>query len=139
VNKFTKLVATPQFIVLVLLLTLPVCAVQLLIRNAIPVLFPAWAMRSKDEPRGFVMMGQRLVTMAGNLLVLAVAMIPAAIVFLPSLWIAYNFFAGNAAFVAVATMPAVAVLLTEVWFGLKALGAQFEKIDISNESDMSAP
>jgi len=139
VHKFTKFVATPQFIVAVLLLTLPVCAVQLLIRNAIPVLFPAWAMRSKDEPRGFVMMGQRIVTMAGNLLVLGVAMIPAAIVFLPSLWIAFKFFAGSPALVAVATMPAVGVLLAEVWFGVKALGAQFEQIDISNESDMSAP
>jgi hypothetical protein len=138
-NNVTKFVATPQFIVAVLLLTLPVCAVQLVIRNAIPVLFPAWAMRSKDEPRGFVMTGQRLVTMAGNLFVLAVALIPAAVVFLPSLWIAFKFFSGNPAFVAVATMPAVAVLLAEVWIGIKALGAQFEKLDISNESDMSAP
>ncbi|HEV7486830.1 MAG TPA: putative ABC exporter domain-containing protein [Thermoanaerobaculia bacterium] len=138
-NKFTRHVATPQFIVAVLLLTIPVCAVQLVIRNAIPVLFPAWAMRSKDEPRGFVMMGQRIVTLAGNLFVLAVALIPAAVVFLPSLWLAFQFFSGNPAFVAVATMPAVAVLLAEVWMGIKALGAQFEKLDITNESDMSAP
>jgi hypothetical protein len=135
-NTFTRFVATPQFIVTVLLLTLPVCAVQLLIRNAIPVLFPAWAMRSKDEPRGFVATGQRLVTLAGNLIVLVVALIPAAIVFLPSLWIAHRFFAGNAAFVAIATMPAVAVLAAEVWFGVKALGAQFEMLDVSNETDV---
>jgi len=138
-NKLTKFIATPQFIVAVLLLTIPICAVQLVIRNSIPVLFPAWAMRSKDEPRGFVAMGQRIVTLAGNLIVLAVALIPAAIVFLPSIWLAFKFFAGNPAFVAVATMPAVAVLLTEVWMGIKALGAQFEKLDITNESDMSAP
>jgi hypothetical protein len=139
VNRLTKFVATPQFIVAVLLLTLPVCAVQLVIRNSIPVLFPAWAMRSKDEPRGFVMMGQRLVTMAGNIFVLAIALVPAAVVFLPSLLIAHKFFAGNPAFVGVATMPAVALLLAEAWIGIKALGAQFEKLDITNESDMSAP
>ncbi len=138
-SKVAQFVATPQFIVAVLLLTLPVCAVQLLIRNAVPVLFPAWAMRSKDEPRGFVAMGQRLVTLAGNLIVLVAALIPAAIVFLPSLWIAFKFFSGNPAFVAVATMPAVGVIVAEVWFGVRALGAQFETIDISNESDMSAP
>lgn len=138
-NKFTKYLATPQFIVAVLLLTIPVCAVQLVIRNAIPVLFPAWAMRSKDEPRGFVMMGQRIITLAGNLVVLVIALIPAAIVFLPSVWLAFQFFSGNPAFVAVATMPAVAVLLAEVWMGIKALGAQFEQLDITNESDMSAP
>jgi hypothetical protein len=129
---------TPQLIVTVLLLTLPICAVQLLIRNAVPVLFPAWAMRSKDAPRGFVMTGQRLITLAGNLLVLAVSLIPAAVVFLPSLWVAYRYFAGNAAFVGIAAMPAVAVIATEVWFGVKALGAQFDLIDISNESDVLA-
>jgi hypothetical protein len=138
-TRVTKFVATPQFIVTVLLLTIPVCAVQLVIRNAIPVLFPAWAMRAKDEPRGFVTMGQRLVTMAANIFVLGVALIPAAVVFLPSLWLAFHFFAGNPAFVAVAAMPAVAVLLAEVWIGIKALGAQFERLDITNESDMSAP
>jgi ABC-2 type transport system permease protein len=135
-GKLMTHVATPQFIVATLLLTLPVCAVQLLIRNAMPVLFPAWAMRSKDEPRGFVMMGQRLVMLAGNILVLGASLLPAAIVFLPSLWLAYKFFAGNPAFVAVATMPAVGVLVAEVWFGVRALGAQFESIDISNETDV---
>jgi len=136
-SKFAQIVATPQFIVAVLLLTLPVCAVQLLIRNAVPVLFPAWAVRSKDEPRGFVMTGQRLVTLAGNLLVLGVALIPAAVVFLPSLWVAYRYFGGNAAFVGIAAMPAVAIIVTEVWFGVKALGAQFDVIDVSNETDVS--
>lgn len=136
VTKLTSFVATPQFIVTVLLLTIPVCAVQLLIRNAMPVLFPAWAMRSKDEPRGFVMTGQRLVMLAGNLLVLTVALIPPAIVFLPSLWVAFRFFAGNPAFVGVATMPAVGVIVAEVWLGVRALGAQFEVIDVSNETDI---
>lgn len=135
-SRLAQIVATPQFIVAVLLLTLPICAVQLLIRNAVPVVFPAWAMRSKEEPRGFVMTGQRLVTLAGNILVLTVSLIPAAIVFLPSLWVAHRYFAGNAAFVAIATMPAVAVIVTEVWFGVKALGAQFDLIDVSNETDV---
>ena len=135
-SKFAQIVATPQFIVTVLLLTLPICAVQLLIRNAVPVLFPAWAMRSKDEPRGFVASGQRLVTLAGNLLVLAVCLIPAAIVFLPSLWLAHTYFGGSAAFVGIAAMPAVAIIATEVWFGVKALGAQFDVLDVSNETDV---
>jgi ABC-2 type transport system permease protein len=137
-NAFSRSAATPQFIVAMLLLTLPVCAVQLLIRNAVPVLFPAWATRSKDEPRGFVMTGQRLVLLAGNLLVLGIALIPAALVFLPSLWVAFHYFEGHPAFVAVATMPAVGVLVAEIWFGVKALGAQFELIDVSNETDVVA-
>ena len=133
-----RFAGTPQFIVTILLLTLPVCAIQLIIRNAVPVLFPGWAVRSKEEPRGFVMTGQRLVTLAGNLLVLVVALVPAAIVFLPSLWVAHKFFADNPVFVAVATMPAVGVLVAEAWLGVKALGAQFENIDVSNEMDVMA-
>jgi ABC-2 type transport system permease protein len=135
-TKLVRHVATPQFIVAVLLLTLPVCAVQLLIRNAVPILFPAWAIRSKDEPRGFVMTGTRLITFAGNIFVLVVALIPAAIVFVPSLWLAFHFFSGNPAFVAVATMPAVGVLAAEIWFGVRALGAYFETLDVSNEVDV---
>jgi ABC-2 type transport system permease protein len=135
-NPWLRMAGTPQFIVTVLLLTIPVCAIQLLIRNAGPVLFPGWVLRSKDEPRGFVMTGQRLVALAGNIVILAVALIPAAIVFAPSLWLAYKFFSGNAAFVAVATMPAVAVLVAEFWLGVKALGAQFENLDVSNEMDV---
>jgi hypothetical protein len=33
----------------------------------------------------------------------------------------------------VATVPAVAVICAEVWFMLRFLGAQFEKIDVTNE------
>ena len=137
-SRYVQMAGTPQFIVTVLLLTLPICAIQLLIRNAVPVLFPGWAVRSKDEPRGFVMTGQRVVTLAANLLVLVIALIPAAIVFAPSLWIAYKFFAGSPALVAVATMPAIAVLAAELWYGVKALGAQFETIDVSAEMDVMA-
>ena len=135
---YIRFAGTPQFIVALLLLTIPVCAIQLIIRNAIPVLFPAWAVRSKDEPRGFVAIGQRLVTLAGNLFVLVVALVPAAIVFAPSLWLAYRFFSGNPAFVAVATMPAVGVLVLEAWFGVRALGAQFDELDVSSEMDVMA-
>ena len=67
-----------------------------------------------------------------------VALVPAAIVFLPSLWVAHKFFADNPVFVAVATMPAVGVLVAEAWLGVKALGAQFENIDVSNEMDVMA-
>ncbi|HEY0370797.1 MAG TPA: putative ABC exporter domain-containing protein, partial [Thermoanaerobaculia bacterium] len=64
-----KFLATPQFIVIALLLATPVCAAQLLIRNTVPILLPGWAMRAADEPRGFIVMGQRLVMLVGNLVV----------------------------------------------------------------------
>jgi len=135
-GKLANFLATPQFIVTVLILTLPVCAVLLLIRNAMPLYFPAWTIRPADDPRSFVTIGQRIVVLLANLLGLGIAMIPAALVFLPSLWIAWKFFSGNAIFVAVATFPAAGVIVAEVWLGIKALGARFDAMDVSNEFDI---
>ncbi|MEK6374106.1 MAG: putative ABC exporter domain-containing protein [Acidobacteriota bacterium] len=135
-GRLAQFAGTPQFVVTVLILTLPVCAVLLLIRNAMPLYFPAWTMRPADDPRSFVTIGNRIVVLFANLIALAIALIPAALVFLPSLWIAVKFFSGNAIFVAVATVPAAAVIVFEVWLGVKALGARFDALDVSNEFDI---
>ena len=124
-------IATPEFAIIVLLFAIPICAMQLLIRNAAAVLFPAWTLRSQDDPRGFTVMGQRLVVLAGNLLILTVSLIPPAIVVLIGWLISRSF---NASFaLPFATVPAVALLAGEVWLGIKVLGAQFERIDVTNE------
>ncbi|MGZ8832665.1 MAG: putative ABC exporter domain-containing protein [Thermoanaerobaculia bacterium] len=133
-----RIIASPQLIVAALLFAVPICALQLLIRNAVPVIFPAWATRSKEDPRGFVMFGQRLVVLGGNLLVLAVGLVPAAMVFIPSLWIAFRFFSGSPGLVAVGTLPAIAVIVAEVWFGTQLLGAQFERLDVAADLDTVA-
>src|SRR2546423_86706 len=44
---------TPQFVVTAMLFTIPICAAQLVIRNAVVVLLPGWAVRSAEEQRGF--------------------------------------------------------------------------------------
>jgi hypothetical protein len=132
-NESEKLqrIATPEFAVVVLLFAIPICAMQLLIRNAAAVLFPAWTMRSQDDPRGFTVMGQRLVLLAGNLLVLIVTLIPSAIIVLIGWLVSRNMSASFA--VPFATVPAAALLCGEVWIGIKLLGAQFERIDVTNE------
>ena len=132
-NESAKLqrIATPEFAVIVLLFTIPICAMQLLIRNAAAVLFPAWTMRSQDDPRGFTVMGQRLVLLAGNLLVLTISLIPPGIVVLIGWFVSRSFSASFA--VPFATVPAVALLVGEVWLGIRLLGAQFERIDVTNE------
>ena len=132
-NESVKLqkIASPEFAVVVLLFAVPICAMQLLIRNAAAVLFPAWTLRSQDDPRGFTVMGQRLVLLAGNLLILTVTLIPPAIVVLIGWFISRSFSATIA--VPFATVPAVALLTGEVWLGIKLLGAQFERIDVTNE------
>ncbi|HEY2325687.1 MAG TPA: hypothetical protein VGJ82_22710, partial [Thermoanaerobaculia bacterium] len=124
-------IATPEFAIVVLLFAIPICAMQLLIRNAAAVLFPAWTLRSQDDQRGFAVMGQRVVVLAGNLLILTISLIPPAILVLIGWFVSRSFQANFA--VPFATVPAVALLVAEVWLGIKMLGAQFERIDVTNE------
>ena len=77
--------ASAEFVVITLMLATPVCAAQLLIRNAVPILLPGWALRAPDEQRGFNVMGQRLLMTAGNLLVLLFVLLPAACIMGPGL------------------------------------------------------
>ena len=137
-EKDLQFFGTPQFIVSLLILVLPVCAMLLLIRNAVPLYFPAWVMRPPDEGRSFVSVGQRIVILFANLFALGVTLIPAALVFAPSLFIAMKFFRGSAVFMAVATVPAAVVIVAEVWLGIKMLGTRFDAMDVSNEFDLVA-
>jgi hypothetical protein len=125
--------ASPEFVVIALMLATPVCAAQLLIRNAVPILLPGWAMRAPDEQRGFNVMGQRLLMMAGNLLVLLFLLLPAACIVGPGLLMAKYWFHGSMPVVAFTTVLAAALLFFEVWLGIRFLGRQFEKIDVTNE------
>jgi ABC-2 type transport system permease protein len=130
-----RFLATPEFVVIALLLATPVCAAQLLIRNAVPILLPGWAMRAPDEQRGFIVMGQRLLMMAGNLLILLFVLLPAACIIVPGLLMARFWFGGSMPVVALTTVLATALLFFEVWLGIRFLGRQFEKIDVTNELD----
>ena len=125
-----------RYIIVALLYAIPNCGAQLVVRNAVPLLFPAWTTRSKEDPRGIVMTGQRVVLLTGNLLVLTAALIPAAILFVPAFWLAKHFFEGSNAFLAVVTLPSVALLCVEVWLGIQFLGARLEQLDVSNEMDV---
>jgi ABC-2 type transport system permease protein len=128
-----KQVATAENVVAALLFAIPICAMQLLIRNAVAVLFPGWAVRTADDQRGFAVVGQRLVLLASNLLVLAATLVPAAIVFGIAFVLSHHLFPGSVPVLAVATVPAVAVIAAEFWLGVKFLGSQFEKVDVTNE------
>jgi ABC-2 type transport system permease protein len=133
-----RFLASPEFVVIALLLATPVCAAQLLIRNAVPILLPGWAMRAPDEQRGFIVMGQRLLTLAGNLLVLLFVLLPAACIVVPGLLMAKFWFHDSMPVVALTTVLATALLFFEVWLGIRFLGRQFEKIDVTNELDAVA-
>jgi ABC-2 type transport system permease protein len=129
---------TPEFVVIALLLATPICAAQLMIRNAVPILLPGWAMRAPDEQRGFIMMGQRLLMTLGNLLVLLFVLLPAACIVVPGLLMAKFWFHDSMPMVALTTVLAAGLLFLEVWLGIRFLGRQFEKIDVANELDTVA-
>jgi ABC-2 type transport system permease protein len=124
---------SPEFIVIALLFAIPICAMQLLIRNAVVILLPGWATQAPDESRGFAVFGQRLVILGGNLIVLLVGLLPAAIVFLPTFFIAHKYFQSSPIFLALGTVPSIAVLFAEIWLAIHFLGEQFDQIDVSGE------
>jgi hypothetical protein len=134
-DKRFDLLASAEFIVIALLFAIPICGAQLLIHNAAPVLLPAWAIRSKEDARGFAASGQRVVLFLGNVIVLAVAAAPAALLFLPAWWLSHRYFGGSPAGLAILISPSVALLAVEVWIGTKLLGAQLDRIDVANEID----
>ncbi|MEO6260401.1 MAG: putative ABC exporter domain-containing protein [Thermoanaerobaculia bacterium] len=132
-----RFVATPEFVIAAVLFAVPICAIQLMLRNALPLYFPAWAMQSRDDARGIVTAGQRIIMLAGNVLALSVLLLPPALVFLPMLWVAHHFLPGNPVGLAVATMPAIGVMAVEIWLGIQALGQRFEDFDVWNEFDVA--
>jgi hypothetical protein len=127
--------STPESMVIALLFAIPVCAAQLSIKNAVPVLFPSWAGKSKEEQRGFMAFGQRLLTFILNLVLLGVFLLAPLIVSGAGIWVAKRFAGGGPLLLALATMPAAALLSAEVWMAVKFLGSQFESLDVSTEMD----
>jgi ABC-2 type transport system permease protein len=114
-------------------LALPFCALQLLVPNAVTVVFPAWmqAVGNRSE-HGLDVMGQRIIFIAGQAFIAVVALLPAALaaalLFFGSRWLL------GAPFAAILAAAGVfAVLATEFWFGLRWLGARFEAFDLSSE------
>ncbi len=107
--------------------------IAMLIPNASALLFPAWFQLGKDGPRGFETMGQQMILMFGQLVVLLISLLPAAaafaIVYLLASWMVINaaalFFGGVAA---------AAVLAGEAALGIKMLGSFFERLDLSEEN-----
>ncbi len=125
------ILTSPEFAVAALVFITPLCALQLLIQNAAVVFFPAWGSVTA-EAWSFTMMGQRMLLLAGNLFVLIVALLPAALLFVPSLWLAQRVLSVPVAVLIASTLSA-AIIAGEGVIGLKLVAWQFEKIDIANE------
>ena len=112
---------------------LPVLDLLLLqIPNAAVLLFPSWIQTGKDSPRGIEATGQRLIFVLGQMLVLLVALLPAAAAFVGVLFPLYFAF-GPAAAVPLASVAATVILAVEAGFGVMLLGKLFERFDVTEE------
>ena len=93
--------------------------------------FPAWLPADGERARGIEALGQRLLTLAGALVVLIGGLVPAAIVASLVGFALYGFLGvWRAPF---AGLTAAAGLAMEVVLGVAALGAAFDRMDVSSE------
>ncbi len=112
---------------------LPVLDVLLLlIPNAAVLLFPSWIQTGKDSPRGIEATGQRLIFALGQLLVLLLALLPAAAAF-AGVFFLFRLALGPAAAVPPAAIAATVVVAVEAGFGVMLLGKLFERFDVTEE------
>jgi ABC-2 type transport system permease protein len=108
-------------------------ALQVLMPNAAAVLFPAWVQATRDQTeRGFEVLGQRLIFVAGQLLVTALALLPALLVGV-LVFFMVKVLAGFAIAAAMAVIVMAVLLAYEAWLGIRWLGDRFEDLDISSE------
>jgi hypothetical protein len=106
--------------------------IALLLPNAAALIFPAWVQLGKDTPRGFETMGQQLILMFGQIIVLILALIPAALAGAASGFIAWLLFGKVvAAAVVPGALAAALVLAAESAVGVHLLGKAFEHFDWS--------
>ncbi|MDB6127138.1 MAG: putative transporter, permease protein [Verrucomicrobia bacterium] len=119
---------------LALLPNIPVIvALELFVPNAAALLFPAWVqtMRNRTE-RGIEMLGQRIIFLAGQMLVVVVALVPAALA-AAAMFFATQWLVGPEAAVIIAGLGVWIVLTAEVAGGIWWLGQRFERFDLSAE------
>jgi ABC-2 type transport system permease protein len=109
-----------------------VVALQLLVPNAAAIVFPAWFQATRTVGGGIDLMGQRLIFVFGQAVIIVLALIPAAataaLLIFTTQWIF-----GAVLAVIFATVVVVAVLIAEVWCALWWLGGRFERFDLSLE------
>src|SRR5665213_960034 len=89
---------------------------MLLIPNAAVLLFPSWIQSGKDSPRGIEATGQRLIFAVGQLLVLLLALLPAALAF-AAVYFPLKIAFGPVAPVPFASLAAAVIVAVEAGLG----------------------
>ena len=105
----------------------------LLIPNAAVLLFPSWIQTGKDSARGIEATGQRLIFALGQMLVLVLALVPAALAFAAVFFLLLKLTLAPAAVVPFASLAAAIVVAVEAGFGVMLLGTLFDRFDVTEE------
>ncbi len=107
--------------------------IAMLIPNASVLFFPSWFQLGREGPRGFETTGQQLILIFGQMLVLVVSLLPAALAF-AVLFFGASLVAGHSMGVFLGGVAAAIVLAAEAALGIKLLGGVFERLDLSDEN-----
>jgi hypothetical protein len=105
----------------------------LAIPNAAVLLLPAWFLTDKAAvPSGIEAMGQRILMLFGQLLVLGLGVVPAALAFTLVLLV-LNWLVGWWLAAPLAGLAGAMMLLVEVALAVAIMGRWFENLDVSDE------
>ncbi len=106
--------------------------IAMLIPNAAVLFFPAWFQLGKEAPRGFETTGQQLILMFGQMLALALSLLPPAGAFAVIFFLG-SYLVGAPAGVVLGSVAAALLLAVEAGLAIKLLGDVFERFDLSSE------
>jgi hypothetical protein len=107
-------------------------ALLLLVPNAAVLLFPSWIQTGKDSPRGIETTGQQLIFVLGQMLAMALALLPAAVAFV-GVFLLLRFTLGLSAAVPFASLAATVILAVEAGLGVMLLGKLWQRFDATEE------
>jgi hypothetical protein len=124
----SRLDVPPTYAMAAMLVAPGIICVQLLVQNAIAVMWPSWAMVGSHRARGIDVMGQRLIMMFGMMIVLVIAALPAA---LAAVLVGFAlYWATGAVHILLPAIVASAGLLVESYIGSAAIGKILERTDV---------
>ena len=110
-----------------LIVTPGILATQVVVQNGLAVLFPAWISAGVSRAHGLDVMGQRMLMLAGTLVTVLLAVVPAAL--LGAIAGAAIYFATSVISVLVPAVVAGIVLMAECVLASEALGGVLDRTD----------
>jgi Putative ABC exporter len=103
--------------------------IMVLVQNAAALLFPAWMTLGAERPTGFEATGQRILTFAGTVFALLIALLPAGLVGGVLAVLARAVGVGPVAAGLVWALAGALLVTGECYLGFRLLGPVFERLD----------